>query len=975
MKDLLFLIFISSICNCVFAQNYSFKHYSIENGLAQSQVISIYQDSQRYLWLGTFGGVSRFNGADFINYTKMDGLNDEIVSSVYQDKDEILLRTQAGISSLKDGIIKNIFNVHDESWGRKDFIKDGSGNIWFISDSRLNSLSCGKVQSVSITSSKDEAVITLAVNSSGNLFASVYGKGIYCRSGNKWVNIFPFTGVYKKSLFTKMIFDNSISGRMYLLTGKCLYVVDNKNIFPYKNKLLDSQKNVLYSVTEDWQGHIWLGTSKGAYYLSNKKPIWFNGSNGFTNNPVGEIYEDPQGDIWLTTNGDGFYKFEGFDSECINKINNSPFQEVVAIGTDAANNIWAGTDGNGLIKCDTAELTNIYLPSSDPYSKYIIAMGYKEGQPLIVSTMGGLWELNHGKFSFLQRKHKLPSLIISIIYDHNNKIWLANQSGCFRLRKDGNTDSIKNIKDQIQTITEVGSDSLLLGTNHGIVLVKTGLIDTKFNFSGISSFTVTSLLRFRNLIIGGTSSAGLFSIDLSKKTLVIYTTRNGLRSNAIYSLATDKYGTIWAGTGKGIDKFKIESRTQNIKLINSTFPDPVIEFNQNAILYYKDKIFAGSTKGLYLFNTNTFPNSDNQRPVVNIESVSISDREDPKKRDTNIISNNKFSKIVKVRYGSKHILIGFQGICYADPENIRYQYRLNGLDKEFSRLSKNNKVDFTLIPPGNYVFEVRAVTNNGLTSSIESLPIVIIPTLYQTWYFYAILLILVFSVAITIQWLLNGMKKKQELLMDSIKHQEQVRIRRQTAEDFHDDIGNKLTAIILLTDILDRKAFSEKQEYKSLINQVREHAANLYAGAKDILWALDPQSDNLHEVILKIKNLAVDLFANVDIDLLFEDFDIISNKRLPLEFSRNLSMIFKELFNNILKHANATQVIFSSSVAGNEVKIILGDNGIGFTESTQKPGRGLSNIKIRAERIKGAIAIDSKPGVGTTTTLKFNLED
>jgi signal transduction histidine kinase/ligand-binding sensor domain-containing protein len=971
----LFVAIISSVSGLLFAQDYHFRHYNVENGLSQSQVVSVYQDSQKYLWLGTYGGISRFNGIDFINYTKMDGLNDDVIISTCQDKDKILFLTLTGISSIEDGVVKNLFKFPIENWrSSKDLIKDNKGNIWFINGWHLNKFSEAGVVSVSITSSKDELVQTLCANEQGKLFAVVYGKGIYGKIDNKWVNILPFSGIYKKEVFTKMLFDNTNPGKIYLLTSKRVYVANSKNILVFKNKIVDRLKDDLFSMAQDKQGCIWLGTARGALYLRDKDFVRFTGSNGFTNSKITDIYIDHDNNAWLATYGDGFYKFEGFDLISIKKINNSPFQLFDGIGLDDANNIWAGTYGQGLVKYDGAKLTNIGLPSTDRRAKYVLSIGYKKGQPLLFGTMGGLWALDHGKFDDLGKKYHLPNFVNIVIYDSNNTIWMITNKGIYYLKSDGKVSSLKDIEDPVQTFVEIGRDSILLGVKHGLILVKNGLIDTGFNkFNKLSSNTVISLMRSGNLIFGGTLSEGLFSIDILKNRLTKYTTRNGLKSNGIYSLAADQYGTIWAGTGKGIEKFKIEPKTQKIQLINNVFPNPVEEFNQNAILYYQNKIWAGTTKGIDIFNAIPSSDIESQQPVINIESVKITDQKDNKIAGDDMNTGTKIPKILKSSYGHKHISIVYRGILYADPENLQYQYRLKGFDQEFSTPSKFNRVDFTVISPGNYVFEVRAVTANGIFSAIKSLPIIVTPAVYQTTYFYIFLLVLLISLGILIQGSLTYRKSRQRLILESVKHEEQVRIRRQTAEDFHDDIGNKLTRIVILTDILDRKSKSKSGELKSLINQIRENAANLYADAKDILWALDPQSDNLHEVIQRIKDFAIDLFSNTDIELTFNDFDLYCRKPLPLEFSRNLSMIFKELLNNILKHANATQVTLSATYIQNEVEIVLIDNGKGFVEAKQTHGRGLPNIKIRAERINGVITIDSKPGRGTKTTLRFKL--
>lgn len=211
-------------------------------------------------------------------------------------------------------------------------------------------------------------------------------------------------------------------------------------------------------------------------------------------------------------------------------------------------------------------------------------------------------------------------------------------------------------------------------------------------------------------------------------------------------------------------------------------------------------------------------------------------------------------------------------------------------------------------------------------------------------------------------------------MIERLKRNEQVKIRQQTAEDFHDDIGNKLTRIVILSDMLEKKSKNEKKLPMDIINQIRENAATLFTGTKDILWALDPQSDNLLEIYNYVKNFAIDTFDNTDISLSFGEFDVAyNNLLLPLEFSRNISMIFKELINNILKHSKATCVYIKVSVNNNNIDFYVKDDGVGFNKEIAHNGRGLKNIRTRAHRINGRITISSVEGEGCEVVLSFRL--
>ena len=115
----------------------------------------------------------------------------------------------------------------------------------------------------------------------------------------------------------------------------------------------------------------------------------------------------------------------------------------MGVGLDNANNIWIGTDGHGLIKYDGNKLSNIYLPSDNPFSKYIIAISHKTGQPLLVGTIGGLWTIDKGKFNNLSIKYGLPSYVTGVIYDSENSIWMICNKGCYHIKNDGSINFVE----------------------------------------------------------------------------------------------------------------------------------------------------------------------------------------------------------------------------------------------------------------------------------------------------------------------------------------------------------------------------------------------------------------------------------------------------------------------------------------------------------------------------------------------------
>lgn len=210
-------------------------------------------------------------------------------------------------------------------------------------------------------------------------------------------------------------------------------------------------------------------------------------------------------------------------------------------------------------------------------------------------------------------------------------------------------------------------------------------------------------------------------------------------------------------------------------------------------------------------------------------------------------------------------------------------------------------------------------------------------------------------------------------MIEATKREESLKIRQQTAEDFHDELGNKLTRITVLSEILDTKMDNTQSDQKKLLEQIKQNAASLYNGTKDILWALDPQSDNLYEILNHIRDFGKELFLDTPVEFEFDGIDESLNSiKLPMEYSRNIPMIFKELLNNILKHSRATKVkINLDEIHKNGILLTLIDNGCGFDENEIHKGQGINNIITRTKRINGSINIDSKKGEGTVVGLKI----
>jgi signal transduction histidine kinase len=274
------------------------------------------------------------------------------------------------------------------------------------------------------------------------------------------------------------------------------------------------------------------------------------------------------------------------------------------------------------------------------------------------------------------------------------------------------------------------------------------------------------------------------------------------------------------------------------------------------------------------------------------------------------------------------------------------------------------------------VLHVQCQSGNSEKNVQELLyPFEIITPFEKTRWFKLCILGLCILGGIVFQYIINTRKQRRLNLLAKLRGEEQGKIRMRTAEDFHDEVGNKLTRINVLVNVLRNKLGKLPPDTERLLGQIEENTGQLYSGTRDILWSLQPANDNLYEILHRIRDFGIELFQDTDIDFEFAGTDDKWRKySLPLDVSRNLIMIFKEALNNCLKYAKASHVKLDVHFKGRDVlQMVLTDNGIGFDVRTIKRGNGINNMNVRASRFNARLYIDSRMGKGSIINLTFKI--
>lgn len=208
--------------------------------------------------------------------------------------------------------------------------------------------------------------------------------------------------------------------------------------------------------------------------------------------------------------------------------------------------------------------------------------------------------------------------------------------------------------------------------------------------------------------------------------------------------------------------------------------------------------------------------------------------------------------------------------------------------------------------------------------------------------------------------------------IEHAKQEEREAMRKKSAQDFHDEAGNKLTRITLLTEIAKNKATDE--ELLSFLHKVEAETKELASGMRDFIWVLDPSKDALTNTLMRLQDFGNSLFELTDIVFETSGFDeSLDEINLSFEQKRHILLIFKEAMNNTLKYSNASKVILKIARKPEWLSVSFEDNGEGFDLAQVSKGYGLENMKSRAKKINSQIRIVSAPAKGTHISLDINI--
>ena len=859
MRTLCFCILFLILPVNILGQQYNFKTYSVEHGLAQSQVLSICQDSKGNLWLGTLGGLNKFDGVTFTNFTTKEGLSSNEISSILEDREgNLWFGTDAGINKF-DGATFTKFTTEEglSSNIMTSILEDREGNLWFgTQGGGLNKFDGNTFTNFTTKEGmSNNSVSSICEDREGNLWIGT-NSGVNKFDGETF-KIFTTEDGLSSNIVWSILEDRG--GNLWFGShrgGICKFDGKTFTNFTTKDGL---SNNLVLSILEDWKGNLWCGTYGGGVSKFDGRTFTnFTKEEGLSCDVVWSILEDREGNIWFGTDGGGFCKYSGEAFINFSEKEGLSNNLVMSILEDHKGNLWFGTDGGGVNKYNGKTFTIFSKEDGLSSNSILSILEDRKGNLWFGTYRGGVNKYDGNTFTIFTKKEGLShNIVLSIFEDKEGNLWFGTNAGVSKFdgvdftnftTEDGLSHS------SVSSIFEDKDGNLWFCTGGGGVDKYDGATFTNFNKKdGLSDNNIISILQDQegNLWFGTAGGITRFVPPQEGEvgSFEIFTTDDGLFDDNISLMVFDDAGNLWIGTNKGVDKFDVPGYNKTGKRVFRHYGKEEgfvgIECNHKAACKdSKGNIWFGTINGVTKYN----PEEDalnTIEPLTYINNLSLFFEDIDWSNYADSIDNATSLPIgLRLPYNKNHMTFDFIGICLTIPKKVRYQYKLEGFDKDWSPVTKEDHITYSNLSPGEYTFEVKACNNDGLwNKESTAFSFVVAPPFWQTWLFRIIVIILVITSIYGVfrfktAQLRNRAKvleqkvdertaelrETQKMLVDTAHRAGMAEI----ASGILHNVGNVLNSVKVSSQILkERVERSKINSMKKALSLMEQHSADL----------------------------------------------------------------------------------------------------------------------------------------------------
>ena len=944
---------------------YTRRLWRTQDGLPDQTVQAIAQTPDGYLWIGTKGGLLRFDGSNFVVYDHADtpGLSESSINCLSVSRDGSLwIGTEGG------GLVRyrdQVFRVYPTADGLSDsFIRsifeDDRGVLWVGGDQGLFQVKGAGLKRIDGLGGVPSIFVRAIVEDTEN---------------HVWVGgttLLRFTGQ---------------TVREYGLPG-------------------GPSLNLVSSMLVSRNGTLWIGTLSGLHTLTSSGALRVVGKVVGT---IQTLRENSDGSLWIGTLGKGAFVARAGAVAALSAPDFLPSSTVLAIFEDSEHNLWLGTEA-GILRLSRSPIAITPFPgASDSQFETI----YQDHDGSVWAASAHLFHIQHGMIARAEFP-MIPNVRVrTLLRDRKGSLWIGTDgAGLYHLASDHIAQYISPViaNDFIRVILQARDGSLWIGTDGGLSHLTIRGITNYNTPNGLSYFSVTALLeddrgdlwigtsrglshlrlgRFVNDSVIATmkhekiwsihedpehglwfgTSNGLYSLSAGR--LARCTTAQGLAGNVIYQILEDRSSHLWLSGPtevSRVDRRSIETslRSRDHLHLGLTLY-PISQDLEST------EIYGGMQPAGFISQQNEVWFPSNRGPV----HIQIPLGASPSRPPFPVVINHVLAgglelpvkPQIAIAPGDGRLEISFAAILLRSQEALRYRYKLEGFDHDWNEAWNRRTAYYTNLPPGRYRFRVAAYEiSNPAAVSEAAVNIVQRPRFYRTvWFLLASLSALLLAV-----WTIHRYRVRQV----SMRFNAVLEERNRMAREMHDTVIQDCIGLSSLLEAVSGSDFQDRALSHELVDQAREQVRTTIDEARSAVWNLrhsDTSDGNAGALILELIEQMHSKFGQPI------DCSVIGNAfAMPYRITHEVVLIVREALWNAHTHANSTRIEVRVIFTRDHVTIDVQDDGVGFDSSVSSASAelhyGLTGMQERAQRIGGELRIETSAGKGTKVRVRLPRE-
>ncbi len=945
------------------------RSWESADGLPDNEVTGVAQTPDGYLWTATAGGLLRFDGMQFQEFPLMslEGLPNRVIRAMTMDRaGRLWLGMDRGpIVCVEPGGARAFTNGLRDS-RITQLAADGDGAIWIAyADGHLICLKDGRAAPFEAPANwPAPGAPSLAVDAGGQLWIAKGQKLGILRHG-QWQTVLALP-------VTAECLAAARGGGVWLCGGRQLLRAQTNSLALAARLPIEPNGMTATTALEDSAGAVWIGTAADGLFRcdgtnSEAAPTSYA--------EITSLAEDREGNLWAGTSGGGLDRVRPRVIELLGKESGLPYESVRSICVDTAGAIWVATQNGLLARRESGHWTTV----SDVAAGFFACVAASRRGGIWAGTRDeGFYYISGGHSDHWDRAEGLSSDNVRSIFEAANGdvfIGCDGPSRLYRWREGKLRELPASVRHRsLRAMAQDREGRVWVASADGALFCVEGdrLVNhTPAPPSRLLSIRCLTAAPDGGVLIGyaGWGAGWLRGTNFGRVAM-----DQGLADDYISQMAVDDRGWLWCAGNRGLFEVRVPellaaAKNPDLRVTplayarGEGYPNLQANYdNMTGALRAPDgRLLFPMRTGLAIVHPERVAAHGPPPPAV-LESMAVDER---------TFDVSPKGAPIKLPPDFRKLEFQFAALSFITPENVRFQYRLNGWEDDWQESGTVRQATYSRLPHGSYRFEVRARNTDGIWGQPSSaLTFAVTPFYWQTmWFRIGAAALFTVTLASLVRYVsLRRLRRRLRLLeQEAALQHERARI----AKDIHDDVGANLTQIAFLGE-LARQDQAEPEKAVQRISEISTTARQAIKSLDEIVWAVNPRNDTLAHLIDYAGQFAVDYLRPTGIRCRVDFPETIPDRELSTDLRHNLFLAVKEALQNVVKHSRASEVNLRARLTDELLELVLHDDGCGFRESPENAlADGLRNMRQRLTEIGGRCRWESAPGAGTTVVMEL----